>query len=1050
MFPRLCWLSSFLVILLIAPMVRGQSIITNPLSVTSACPGTSLDVTFTTDSPYNSGNLFTVELSDGGSYRAVPSGIARVIETNRITAIWRVQATIPTSTSAGSSYRIRVSASSPVVTGLPASTSLTVQSVSPAPTTAAVSFCQNTTPVSLSATTVSGGSLTWYTSASAVTGSSTAILPTTNAAGVQTYYVAQTVGNSCESQRVPLVVTVKEAPVAPTVPKARYEYCQNAPVESLTATGQNLKWYTVSTGGTSSTVTPAISTTATSQSNYYVSQTVDGCESARAAIAVVVNPAPTAPITATISPAYCQNVQAAALTANGQNLKWYRTATGGTSLGSSYVPRTDSVGSFTYYVSQTVGGCESSRSSVTVNVLAQPARPAITNTLTLCQRATSTTLTATGTALTWYDGAGGVLSAAPVPSTESTGTVSYFVTQTVNNCESQRAEIKVIVKPTPAPPATTALAVCQNTPSQSLSATGQNLQWYMTSTGGTSTTVTPSISTTAVGQETYYVSQVVDGCPSPRASLVVTVKPVPTLPTVMSTTVCQFAEARPVTATGQNLTWYTADGTQLTSAPTPATDKGGSFTYLVSQRVEGCESNKASLSVTIATTPTPTVNTSIVEICQGATPVALEASGQNLRWIDPYGNVTTTAPAPPTLNGTIKPEGDVYYVTQTGSNGCESPRLAIRVFVQTPPTMSISGTTTVNLGQEAPLKLSFTGVGPYRFKLSNGLSGTSIQDTTILVLPERTTVYQVAEVANKCGVGLPGNGASITVTVTVPVIQTLGLTSATICAGTSLSTRFITAGSFNPGSVFKLQMAKVETDTSKAVFSDVVSGQAENGQITGAISATTAGGRYWVRVVATNPKIPVNGYISPTVLTVRSLATATLSGSQNLYEGQPASLTIAFTGEGPWRFSYRDSSATTAITRTATATTNPYLLETRPNRTTTYFLTSVSNDCGVGTKVNGSALVSVIPLLSIEDQSLDSAVDVYPIPATTTLTVQINGLKSTQPAILQLIDLSGRTALRQETRQTLSTLSVENYPAGTYVLHIQVGNRTASRRIVKR
>ncbi len=186
-----------------------------------------------------------------------------------------------------------------------------------------------------------------------------------------------------------------------------------------------------------------------------------------------------------------------------------------------------------------------------------------------------------------------------------------------------------------------------------------------------------------------------------------------------------------------------------------STDKGASFSVLVSQTVNGCEGPKATQSVTVVVTPTPTVGKTTVEICQGATAQPLSATGTGLKWTDPTGKVTTVAPTPATLNVTQNPDGDLFYVTQT-VNGCESPRAAIGVFVQSTPTLSIQGTTTANLGLDVPLKLVFTGVGPYTYKLTNGLAGTTTKDTTLLVLADRTTIYQVVDVANKCGAGLPG------------------------------------------------------------------------------------------------------------------------------------------------------------------------------------------------------------------------------------------------------------------------------------------------------
>ena len=73
-------------------------------------------------------------------------------------------------------------------------------------------------------------------------------------------------------------------PAAPTV-TSPVNYCQNSTASPLTATGSNLLWYTVPTGGTGSPTAPTPSTTSVGTTSYYVSQTV-GCEGPRAQIVV--------------------------------------------------------------------------------------------------------------------------------------------------------------------------------------------------------------------------------------------------------------------------------------------------------------------------------------------------------------------------------------------------------------------------------------------------------------------------------------------------------------------------------------------------------------------------------------------------------------------------------------------------------------------------------------------------------------------------------------------------------------------------------------------
>lgn len=75
-------------------------------------------------------------------------------------------------------------------------------------------------------------------------------------------------------------------------------------------------------------------------------------------------PAPA--VTATIT--YCQNAAATALNATGTALKWYTVATSGSASTSAPVPNTNVPGTSTYYVSQTLSGCEGPRAGISVNV----------------------------------------------------------------------------------------------------------------------------------------------------------------------------------------------------------------------------------------------------------------------------------------------------------------------------------------------------------------------------------------------------------------------------------------------------------------------------------------------------------------------------------------------------------------------------------------------------------------------------------------------------------------------------------------------------------
>lgn len=904
-----------------------------------------------------------------------------------------------------------------------------------------------------------------------------------------TFYATQVI-DGCESNKVATLQRVLFTQViSPSLKSSSsaygqgyLAYCQGETAQPLNVNGHDAAppylrviYKGPEQGAVFSSVAPTPSTTTSGKTSYTLRyQAVDSTKACvytcclydpNLYLTVEVKPRPSKPTIPTNTLTLCQNQLANPLSATttdtSSSLVWYGTdATSGTGVANATKPNTDKAGTFKYYVAQRQNDCEGDRAEIIVEVKAASPTPMVTS-VSYCvgaQAGQLSAVAASGGALNWYSAAtGGTGSGAgPTPPTANAGGQTYYVSQTVGtNCESQRVALSVTITGLPSAPtiANANPAFCQNAAATPLSASGQNLAWYEAASGGTASgTVTPN--TSVAGTKNFYVSQTINNCEGPRASLSVTVKPLPAAPAGTSPTAyCQFAKGEAVAASGQNLIWYNADDSQFgngSQAPVLTTDVGRTFTYKVTQTVDGCVSPKATLNIVIQTTPVPTVAKSVVELCQGSTAQPLEATGEKLKWTDPTGAVTTTAPVPPTLNATKNPDGDIFYVTQTGSTGCESARAAIKVFIQTVPTLSLSGANTVNLGIEAPIKLSFTGVGPYSYTLSNGLMGNTTKDTTVLVLPTRTTIYQIAQVKNKCGVGLPGNGATVTITVMVPGIQTLALTASTLCVGTQLTTNFLTTGSFNTGSAFKLQFAKVEADSAKIAYADVLNGSVSGGQITGTIPTATAGGQYWVRVIATNPKIPIYGTISPTLLTIRPAATAALTGTQSIYETQTARLSIAFTGEAPWTVMYQDSSYATGI-RGAVQTipptaANPYVFEVKPDKTTAYKLTSVSNDCGVGTRTTTTAVITVSQLLAVEEPF---SVDVFPVPATASVTVRINGLSAQKMASLQLTDVNGRVVQQQQMGQTKLLMLLDQYPAGTYILRIQVGEQAVSKRIMK-
>ncbi|MEZ4903159.1 MAG: hypothetical protein R2822_16070 [Spirosomataceae bacterium] len=180
-------------------------------------------------------------------------------------------------------------------------------------------------------------------------------------------------------------------------------------------------------------------------------------------------------------------------------------------------------------MSQSVNNQESSRTQIDVVVTATPNPPSATSPINYCQNQTPTPLTASGSNLKWYTAASGGTGSntAPTPNTNTPSTTSYWVSQSANNCESNRSQINVVVTATPNPPsATSPINYTQGDIATPLTASGSNLKWYTISTGGVGSATAPTPSTSTIGTTNYYVSQSVNNCESNRTLIQVNVNTV--------------------------------------------------------------------------------------------------------------------------------------------------------------------------------------------------------------------------------------------------------------------------------------------------------------------------------------------------------------------------------------------------------------------------------------------------------------------------------------------------------------------------------------------
>jgi GH35 family endo-1,4-beta-xylanase len=294
--------------------------------------------------------------------------------------------------------------------------------------------------------------------------------------------------------------------------------------------------------------------------------------------------------------------------------------------------------------------------------------PTVTATVSICQGATATALTATGTSLLWYTSASGGTgsSTAPTPSTAATGSTAYYVSQTVSSCEGPRATITVTVNALPTANAGTDVAIC----------TGKST--ILTASGGTSyswnnaiITASQTISPTATTTYSVTVTNA-SNCKATDA-VIVSVNALPTANAGVDVAICAGKSTTITASGGTSYVWNNAITTASnTVSPTATT----TFT-VTTTNAANCTATDAVI-VTVNSIPSAPIVTTPVTYNQNDVASQLSATGNSLLWysVSTGGTSSSLAPTPSTISiGTAS-----FYVSQT-TTSCESSRAIINVVV---------------------------------------------------------------------------------------------------------------------------------------------------------------------------------------------------------------------------------------------------------------------------------------------------------------------------------------------------------------------------------
>jgi gliding motility-associated-like protein len=387
-----------------------------------------------------------------------------------------------------------------------------------------------------------------------------------------------------------------------------------------------------------------------------------------------------------------QNATLGDIEVQEQNIKWYNAQSTGTLLPITTLLQNG----ITYYASQTINGCESERTPVTINIQNLPPPTGSANQpFCSAQNPTIANLDITGNSIKWYDATNGSSLLAETASLIDGKT--YYASQTVNTCESPRFGITVSIVNTPSAPllsGQTEFCKTENATLDKIQITGQNLKWYDTSF---SAAVLPN-TTLLEDNKTYYVAQTI-GCESDRTPILVRVydTALPTGSTSKQFCIDENATLASIGIIGTNIKWYDS---AINGSNLPETTLLQNATYYATQTENNCESKRLTVTVKIQDTQPPSA-ASLQKFCiQKKTIIDnIDITGENVKWFESVSSDISLSESTPLENGIT------YYASQT-INSCESDRIPI--------TIQILEATTgdcINFVDELPYPKYFTPNG---------------------------------------------------------------------------------------------------------------------------------------------------------------------------------------------------------------------------------------------------------------------------------------------------------------------------------------------------
>jgi Dockerin type I domain len=771
-----------------------SSITTSAITGSPFCAGATVSVPYATSGSFT--GTFTAQISDASGSFASPVTLG--------TGASPIAGTIPSNTTTGSGYRIRVINNTPSVVGSDNGSNLTINAtITPSVLTAITSGSQTIcagASVTFTATPTNGGtpSYQWKLNGLTNVGTNAATYTSTSLANGDIVTVVMTSTATCPSPTTAtslgITMTVNALPTAGITGNLALN-C-TIPSTTLTASGgTSYLWSNGSALASSGLLTTGAIFTVTVTS-------ANGCTSSASATTTLDITVPTAGITGNLS-LNCTTPSTTLTASGGTSYLW----SNGSLVASSGLLTTGAT--FTVTVTG-ANGCTSNASATTTLDNTVPTA-GITGNLALNCTTPSTTLTASGgTSYLWSNG-----SALASSGVITTGAIFTVTVTSANGCTSSASVTTTLDNTVPTAGITGNLALNCTTPSTTLTASGGTSYLW---SNGSALASSGVITTGAIFTVTVTSA---NGCASSASVTTTLDNTAPTAGITGNLALNCTTPSTTLTASGGG-TYLWSNGSTLASSGVITT--GATFTVTVTS-ANGCTSSASVTTTLDITLPTAGITGNLTLNCTTPSTTLTASGGTSYLWSN--GSALASS-------GVIT-TGATFTVTVTSANGCTSSVSVTTTLDNTAPTAGITGNLTLNCTTPST---TLTASGGTSYLWSNG---SALASSGVITTGAIFTVTVTS--SNGCT-----SSASATTTLdnTVPTAGITGnlalncttpSTTLTASGGTSYlwsnGSTLASSGVITTGAIFTVTVTSANGCTSSASVTTTLDNTAPTAGITG-------------------------------------------------------------------------------------------------------------------------------------------------------------------------------------------------------------------------